>query len=112
MRNLLVIAVFLAACTPKPFPEKFLFGAATAGFQVDPGCPSGPCTDTRSDWYQWVTSASELQDLKDLITFEPLEHSRKGAIQGLVRLHDLEVSVSLDLEELQHLIKHLSMLPG
>lgn len=75
MRHLLVICVFLAGCAPKPFPEKFLFGASTAGFQVDPGCPSGPCTDTRSDWYQWVTSASELQDLKDLITFEPLEHS-------------------------------------
>lgn len=75
MRNLLVIGVFFAACTPKPFPEKFYFGASTAGFQVDPGCPSSNCTDTRSDWYQWVTSESELQDLKELITFEPLENS-------------------------------------
>ena len=42
-----------------PFPEGFLFGAATAGFQSDMGCPtlsSGKCDDTRSDWYQFVVS--------------------------------------------------------
>ena len=43
----------------KAFPETFLFGAATAGFQVDMGCPTLPkeeCADTQSDWYQFVTS--------------------------------------------------------
>lgn len=41
------------------FPEGFLFGAATAGFQSDMGCPTLPaseCVDARSDWYQFVTS--------------------------------------------------------
>ncbi|MDP2272206.1 MAG: glycoside hydrolase family 1 protein [Archangium sp.] len=75
----LVLALVLLSCSspsPKPpFPEKFYFGASTAGFQVDPGCPSGACVDTNSDWYQWVTSGSELQDLKELITFEPLDHA-------------------------------------
>ncbi len=75
MRALAIVALLLLGCEPKAFPEKFYFGAATAGFQVDPGCPSGACTDTRSDWYQWVTSANDLQDLKDLITFEPLENA-------------------------------------
>ncbi|RMF18094.1 MAG: glycoside hydrolase family 1 protein, partial [Candidatus Dadabacteria bacterium] len=40
----------------QPFPKGFLWGTATAGFQVDMGCPSAPCLDTRSDWYQWVTT--------------------------------------------------------
>lgn len=75
MRLAFVFCVLLIGCGPKPFPEKFYFGASTAGFQVDPGCPSSNCTDTKSDWYQWVNSAAELQDLKDLITFEPLENA-------------------------------------
>jgi len=40
------------------FPPGFLFGAATAGFQVDMGCPSLPaaqCADTNADWYAYVT---------------------------------------------------------
>ena len=75
MRKVIVLGVVLLGCTPSPkppFPEKFYFGASTAGFQVDPGCPSSNCTDTRSDWYQWVTSENELQDLKELMNFEPL----------------------------------------
>ncbi|MDP8225744.1 MAG: family 1 glycosylhydrolase [Candidatus Lernaella stagnicola] len=42
-----------------PFPPGFLFGAATAGFQCDMGCPTldeASCTDTASDWYQFVTN--------------------------------------------------------
>ena len=76
MRHFLAIAaLLLVGCGPRAFPEKFYFGASTAGFQVDPGCPTmTDCTDTKSDWYQWVTSSADLQDLKDLITFEPLEH--------------------------------------
>ncbi|MCB9640813.1 MAG: glycoside hydrolase family 1 protein [Myxococcales bacterium] len=36
---------------------KLQIGAATAGFQVDMGCPNDKkeCLDTQSDWYQWVT---------------------------------------------------------
>lgn len=50
-------AVLPAAMT-SPFPEGFLWGTATAGFQVDMGCPTEPvetCGDPNSDWYQWVT---------------------------------------------------------
>ncbi len=74
MRQLWFAAIVLCGCE-QAFPEKFLFGAATAGFQIDPGCPTLPaseCVDTRSDWYQWVTSPTELDDLKEQITFEPL----------------------------------------
>jgi beta-glucosidase/6-phospho-beta-glucosidase/beta-galactosidase len=45
------------------FPEGFLFGGATAGFQCDMGCPTLPseeCTDTNSDWYAFVTSAETV----------------------------------------------------
>ncbi|MFO0596150.1 MAG: family 1 glycosylhydrolase [Myxococcaceae bacterium] len=70
-----VIAVMLVTGCERSFPEKFLYGAATAGFQIDPGCPTSACADTKSDWYQWVTSPNELQDLKDFITFEPLDHA-------------------------------------
>ena len=42
MRLALMVSTLLLGCSPRPFPEKFYFGAATAGFQVDPGCPSGP----------------------------------------------------------------------
>lgn len=75
MRPYVLCALVLMGCEKPAFPENFMFGAATAGFQIDPGCPTIPaaqCVDTRSDWYQWVTSKDELQDLKDLITFEPL----------------------------------------
>ncbi len=77
MRLPLLALLGLSACPApqKAFPDGFLFGAATAGFQIDPGCPTLPdaqCVDTRSDWYQWVTSEAELQDLKDLMSFEPL----------------------------------------
>lgn len=80
MRSFVVAlsAVALLGCGPRAFPEKFLFGASTAGFQVDPGCPTLPeaqCVDTKSDWYQWVTSKDELQDLSELMTFEPLANA-------------------------------------
>ena len=43
---------------PRDFPESFIWGTATAGFQVDMGCPNmddSACIDDASDWYQWVT---------------------------------------------------------
>ena len=36
----------------KPLP--FLWATATAGFQVDMGCPSSDCSDPSSDWWVWV----------------------------------------------------------
>lgn len=41
------------------FPDGFEWGSATAGFQVDMGCPTWSdedCNDVNSDWYQWVTT--------------------------------------------------------
>jgi beta-galactosidase len=60
-----VVAVGCCACTPsKPaFPTGFLWGASTAGFQVDMGCPTlsrAECEDEASDWYQWITRRAEL----------------------------------------------------
>lgn len=40
------------------FPSGFFWGTATAGFQVDMGCPTwsdDDCVDDASDWYDWVT---------------------------------------------------------
>ena len=45
------------------FPDGFLFGAATAGFQVDMGCPSladEQCVDDQVDWYAYMTSEEML----------------------------------------------------
>ena len=61
-----MIGLLLLACTqPRDrgpaadsFPEGFLWGTATAGFQVDMGCPTwsaARCDDPHSDWYQWVS---------------------------------------------------------
>lgn len=41
------------------FPSRFGFGSATAGFQVEMGCPTiaaATCEDRNSDWYQWITT--------------------------------------------------------
>lgn len=38
--------------SPKSLP--FLWGTATAGFQVDMGCSAPGCTDASSDWWVWV----------------------------------------------------------
>ncbi len=76
------LAVSLIACSDNsngekgfsvsdPFPQGFLWGTATAGFQVDMGCPSGPCTDTYSDWTQWATDAGIIEE--ELTNGDPLE---------------------------------------
>lgn len=58
-----VCAPGLTSCSkksgPVKFPAAFLIGPATAGFQVDMGCPTlsrDECADTQSDWYAYVTS--------------------------------------------------------
>lgn len=53
----------LCACEKPPFPKDFLWGASTAGFQVDMGCPTlsaAECEDEQSDWYAFITRRSEL----------------------------------------------------
>lgn len=53
------VATAMVGCTSPGFPEDFQFGAATAGFQIEMGCPTVPaeqCEDRASDWYAFVTS--------------------------------------------------------
>ncbi len=67
------------------FPEGFLFGVATAGFQNDMGCPSlAPevCEDRGSDWFQWVTDPELVADPSAFVTGEPLAHA-----PGMRELH-------------------------
>ncbi len=57
------------------FPEDFQWGAATAGFQVDMGCPTWSaedCEDRASDWYQWVTDEEVIGDSSLHVTGEPV----------------------------------------
>ncbi len=47
------------------FPDGFYWGTATAGFQVETGCPTvdeSECMDTGSDWYVWVTEPEIIGD--------------------------------------------------
>jgi len=57
------------------FPKGFLWGSATAGFQVDMGCPTmsaDKCNDTQSDWYQFVTDKDLVKDTGLFIKGEPV----------------------------------------
>lgn len=85
---LVAVTALLGACKGKPqdttdsgpppeptFPEDFLWGTSTAGFQVEPGCPTlapEDCEDRRSDWYQWVTDPGLLADDAVHLSDEPL----------------------------------------
>lgn len=65
------------APSEQPMPEDFVWGTATAGFQVDMGCPDwsdAECLDTASDWYQWVTSEVVLDDPALFTTGEDVRH--------------------------------------
>ena len=62
------------------FPDGFLFGTATAGFQVEMGCPTlgDECTDSNSDWFAYVTDPNvkgirrlDLADIEDPRTHGP-----------------------------------------
>ena len=75
--------LLLLACTrapepeplDDPFPEDFAWGAATAGFQVDMGCPTWSaevCDDTASDWYQFVTHPDFIADGTLHVSGEPV----------------------------------------
>jgi beta-galactosidase len=76
LRSAAVLVVLSAAACHHPatsapaalaFPKGFLFGAATAGFQVEMGCPTvapAECEDRNSDWYQWITDPRILADPK------------------------------------------------
>ena len=62
----------------RPFPEDFLWGSATASFQVDAGCPTLPdslCVDDASDWYQWITSPLIVDSPALYVTGEDIRHA-------------------------------------
>ncbi len=63
------------ASSSQDFGDDFLFGAAIAGFQVDPGCPSldaAICEDRASDWYQWVTDPELIAQPGNHLSGQPL----------------------------------------
>jgi beta-glucosidase/6-phospho-beta-glucosidase/beta-galactosidase len=75
------LLVVLVGCRGKDtgdaptFGSDFLWGSATAGFQVEMGCPTLPeadCTDAGSDWYAWVTDPSIVGDAGLYVTGEPV----------------------------------------
>lgn len=76
MRVLPLICLLACTSTPEaPLPEGFGWGSATAGFQVEPGCPTLPaeeCEDRASDWYAYVTDPRTINDRRLHVTGEPL----------------------------------------
>lgn len=77
------------ANTTDPFPDGFLWGTATAGFQVDMGC-STPCPDLKSDWYQWATDPDIIA--ANLTNGDPLEDG-PGHWEHYAEDYDLAVEV-------------------
>ncbi len=80
--RLLALGLLVAsACTPKPdraFPDGFRWGSATAGFQVEAGCPTlsaESCEDRGSDWYAWVTDPAITGNPNLHVTGEPLANA-------------------------------------
>jgi len=76
----LPVVLLATACTEKathPFPEGFVWGTATAGFQVEMGCPTwadAECLDTHSDWYEWVTDDAIVADPDLYVTGEDVRN--------------------------------------
>jgi beta-glucosidase/6-phospho-beta-glucosidase/beta-galactosidase len=68
MRLMSIVVLLLGSCASgedMSFSKGFLFGTATAGFQVEMGCPTvpaGKCEDRNSDWYTWVTNPAIVGD--------------------------------------------------
>jgi beta-glucosidase/6-phospho-beta-glucosidase/beta-galactosidase len=71
----LLACLLLTGCAEDlTFPKGFLFGTATAGFQVEMGCPTTPaarCEDANSDWYTWITNPKLVADPALSITGTP-----------------------------------------
>ncbi len=71
--SLVLLSTLACSSAAKPsttFPPGFVFGIASAGFQVEMGCPTIPaseCNDPNSDWYQWITDPKIAADAKESI---------------------------------------------
>lgn len=80
MSRYLPVVLLATACAEKathPFPEGFAWGTATAGFQVEMGCPTwsdDDCLDRGSDWYQWVTDDAITADPDLFVTGEDVRN--------------------------------------
>ena len=103
--------------TPEPpvaldhaFPKGFLWGTATAGFQVDMGCPTlsaAACDDTHSDWYQFVTDPDLVADASNYLKGEPVsigpgmwETYDADFARAKTELHNNAVRLSLEWSRL------------
>jgi len=76
-----MLLLLLAGCPAPPpwqegsFPKNFRWGTATAGFQVEAGCPTlaaAQCEDRNSDWYQFVTAPAFVSDTDLHLSGQPL----------------------------------------
>ncbi len=77
------------------FPEDFQFGSATAGFQVEAGCPTLPaedCEDRASDWYQWVTDEELIADGGNHLSGDPMSQA-----PGHYELYDQDLQLAEDM---------------
>jgi beta-galactosidase len=82
---MLLLLLLMTACPEpvledeiaRPFPDDFLWGSATASFQVDAGCPgrADGCVDPNSDWYQWITSPLIVDSPTMHVTGEDITHT-------------------------------------
>lgn len=89
--------LLLLACTPsiESFPEDFRFGTATAGFQVEAGCPTVDaeiCEDRNSDWYQWVTDPDLIADGGNFLSGDPMDLA-----PGHYELYEQDFALAADL---------------
>ena len=69
-----LVASMLFGCQGE-FGSDFVWGSATAGFQVDMGCPTlsdAECVDTNSDWYQFVTTPENIDNSALHIAGDPI----------------------------------------
>ena len=98
-----LVALWLVACggekdsggEAEAFAEGFLWGASTAGFQVEAGCPTIPaadCEDQASDWYQWVTDPDLIADPGTYLSGQPLSDG-----PGHYELYEADLARARDL---------------
>ena len=77
--------------TPGWFPAGFLWGTATAGFQVEAGCPTIPaaeCEDRNSDWYQFVMDPELRAEMGNHLSGQDI-----SAASGFYELYESDIGL-------------------